>query len=419
MSRPTVLARGVRALGRRNAACPTGDTTFRGLAVALAILLLLPAGVTPARANDLSESPCTAGDVEIVGNGIVVNEPCVAPASGVFSATVQFTVRNNTSTPRYCISLHLVPDGSVITAPIDIVLKDANLSSNAPGKTGSQKYRDTIMYDTITDYPTNAGVVCFGQPGVVKGKCAPGSCTTVAWNTSTSSSACTTADQNPPGGQCRHQQICIVGYGASLACIAGCNVTCGSSSTLRATVQAPADRGPFTFKLEGSDGSSTTQSAYGDASGNKSVDFEVNPTLGPSTGYTLTVTDKNGCTRTATASVSVTTATASITAPASPGCNGVLSFTASVSGFSGCAFTWKVDGQSLAAFLAAAGSDNGGVARTSGSANETLAFRDLDNACHTIEVTASCPNGTQTPCTARASTTVKQCVNPTLGCPVQ
>jgi hypothetical protein len=419
MSRLTLLPSGVRSLGRRIAACLTGDTTFRGLAAALAVLLLLPAGVSPARANDLSDYPCTAGDVEIVGNGIVINEPCVTPASGLFNATVQFTVRNNTGTPRYCISLHLVPDGAVITNATDIVLRDANGSSNAPGKSGNAKYLDTVMYGTITSYPTNAGVVCFGQAGVVKGKCAPGGCTTVSWNTSNSASGCTTADQSPPGGQCRHQQVCIVGYGASLACIAGCNVTCGSSSTLRATVQAPADRGPFMFKLEGSDGSSTTQSAYGDASGSKSVDFEVNPTLGPSTSFTLTVTDKAGCTRTATASVSVTTATATITAPASPGCNGVLSFTASVSGFAGCSFAWKVDGQSLAAFLAAANGDAACVARASGSSNETLAFRDLDNACHTIEVTASCPNGTQTPCTAKASTTVKQCVTPTLGCPVQ
>ena len=88
------------------------------------------------------------------------------------------TVRNNTSTSRYCIALHLVPDAVVLTAPYDVVLHDVGGSSTAPGKSGSAKYKDTVMYGTITDFPCNAGVVCFGQSGVVRGKCAVGTCTT-------------------------------------------------------------------------------------------------------------------------------------------------------------------------------------------------------------------------------------------------
>src|SRR5438093_1622248 len=64
-------------------------TAFLGL---LAAVVLLVGPARDARANDLSGSPCTAGDVEIVGSGIIVNEPCVCPASGTFNATVQFTV---------------------------------------------------------------------------------------------------------------------------------------------------------------------------------------------------------------------------------------------------------------------------------------------------------------------------------------
>jgi hypothetical protein len=419
MSRYALLPRGIRSLVARLAAGLAGGATSRALAAGVAALLLVTTGAAPARANDLSGSPCTAGDVEIVGNGIVINEPCICPASGTFNATVEFTVRNNTGTPRYCISLHLVPDGVVATQAFDVILVDVNGSSNAPGKSGNQKYRDTIMRGTILNYPCNAGVTCFGEAGVVKGKCAPNSCTTVSWNTSPGAAGCTKADENPPGGQCRHQQVCVVGYGASLACISGCIVNCGGSSTLRATVQAPAARGPFTFKLDGSDGSTQTQSAYGDASGSKDLDFTVNPTQSPSTTFTLTITDNAGCSRTATASVSVNSVSATITAPATPGCNGILSYSASVSGFSGCTFTWKVDGQTLAAFLAAEAADAACVAKASGTSGEMLDFRDLDNTCHTIEVTASCANGTQTPCSARASTTVKQCVTPTLGCPVQ
>ena len=60
-------------------------------------------------------------------------------------------------------------------------------------------------------------------------KCAPNTCTTISWNTSPGASGCTTADQSPPGGQCRHQQVCIVGYGATLACVSNCTVTCGGT----------------------------------------------------------------------------------------------------------------------------------------------------------------------------------------------
>jgi hypothetical protein len=375
----------------------------------LSALAILGTVVAPVRANDLSDLPCTAGDVEIVGNGIVINEPCVCPPGGVFNATVQFTVRNNTSTTRYCISLHLVPDGAVVPTEIDVVLRDASGNSNAPGKSGNAKFKDTVMYGTIPNYPCNAGVVCFGQAGVVRGKCAPGTCTTISWGTSPGGSGCTTADQSPPGGQCRHQQVCIVGFGARLSCIENCSVTCGSSSTLRACVDGPADRGPYTLVLAGSDGSSQTQSAYGDASGATCLNFTVNPTQSPATTYTLTVVDKAGCTRTATATVNVASATPTITPPANSGCNGVLVYTAAVSGFTGCNFTWTVDGQAMATFAAGGAADDARIARVSGSGNSTFSFRALDNVCHAIRVVASCASGSQTPCSGSASTTAKQC----------
>ena len=389
---------------------------FRLCVTALAGLLLLPLGVVPTRANDLSESPCTAGDVEIVGDGIIINEPCVVPASGLFNATVRFTVRNNTSTGRYCISLHLVPDGAVIATPIDVVLRDANGGSTAPGKSGGQRYRDTVMFGTIANYPASAGVVCFGQAGVVRGKCAPNACTTVAWSTSPGAAGCELPDQNPPGGQCRHQQVCIVGFGATLACVSNCNALCGSAATLRACVEGPADKGPFQMALVGSDGSSYQQSTYVDATGGKCVEFTVNPTQSPTTTYTLTVTDRAGCTRVDTASVSVTSVTPTITAPTSSSCNGVLSYTASVSGWSGCTFTWTVDGVAYGTFATGGNADDARVARVKGAGNSTFEFRALDNACHTIGVRSSCASGTQTPCSGTASVTVKQCASPTFGC---
>jgi hypothetical protein len=400
-------------------AMPLGKTS-RLLAFVTRSLIALAAiaslGARPAAANDLSDYPCTAEDVEIVGNGIVVNEPCVCTPTGRFGATVQFTVRNNTSTSRYCISLHLVPDGVVITSPLDVVLRDVNGVSTAPGKSGGAKYKDTVMFGTIADYPCNSGIVCFGQAGVVRGKCSPGQCTTVSWNTSPGNADCTAADQSPPGGQCRHQQVCVVGFGATLACTANCSVVCGSSSTLRGCVVGPADRGPYTLTVAGDDGSSQTQSSFGDPSGTTCVNFTVNPTKSPTTTYTLTVTDKNGCTRTATTTVSVSATTVNLTAPTDPGCNGIYVYTASVTGRTGCTFTWTIDGQSPATFAAGGAADDARVARVSGTGSNTLAIRALDGACHTVEVTASCANGSQTPCAGRGSATVKQCVGNTASC---
>ncbi|HET9325918.1 MAG TPA: hypothetical protein VFQ05_04030 [Candidatus Eisenbacteria bacterium] len=395
---------------------PLGRKTSLAFHTLVALAMLLGQIPGNAFANDLSTLPCTAEDVEIVGSGIVINEPCSCTPGSTFNATVQFTVRNNTSTGRYCISLHLIPDGVVLTQPVDVVLRDINGVSTAPGKSGGARYKDTIMYGTIPNYPCNAGITCFGSAGVVRGKCSPGECTTVSWNTSNGAATCTVADQSPPGGQCRHQQVCVIGYGATLQCTANCNVSCGNSATLRACVVGPMDRGPYQMTLVGDDGSSATQSTFGDASGTACLNFTVNPTKSPTTTYTLTVTDKNGCTRTATASVGVTPTTATITPPANPGCNGVLVYTASVSGQT-CSFTWTVDGQSLATFLAGGGADDARVARVSGTGSTTFAFRALDGACHTIGVTASCPNGNQTPCTATASTKVKQCVGNTTNCP--
>ncbi|HEY6194504.1 MAG TPA: hypothetical protein VI504_05620 [Candidatus Eisenbacteria bacterium] len=376
--------------------------------------LTLSAGA--AYANDLSTDPCTAGDVEIVGSGIVINEPCVCTPGGFFSARVQFTVRNNTSTGRYCIALHLVPDGSVLAVPTDLILEDANGSSTAPGKSGKENYHDTVMYADIPNFPCSQGMVCFGQAGVVRGKCTPGSCTTISWNTSPGAAGCASADQSPPGGQCRHQQVCVVGYGATLACVTNCTAICGTSSVLQACAIAPAARGPFTLTLAGSDGSSQSQSAYGDATGMVCLNFTVTALQSPTTTYTLTVTDRQGCSRTATASVSVTANTVTITPPTGPGCNGVLAYTAAVSGQSGCSFTWTVDGQALATFTAAGGADDARVARASGTGNNVLEFRALDGTCHTIAASANCSIGGAGACGATGSITAKECVTPTLGC---
>lgn len=293
-----------------------------------------------ALANDLSGNPCTAQDVTVDPQAFVVNEPCICTGT-TFPASVAFVVSNHTGTSRYCVTLH-IPPGFGVPAQ-DVVLT---------GPTGSeiQAGQTITMTGQVTGFPCNAGEVCLGSPGSDgRKKCDPNTCLTVAWNTSPNASC---PDTSPPGGQCRHQRICIFGFGATLACTAGCTPSCGGTATLQACVTAPATRGPFTFTLDGSDGSHQVQSGVaGEADGTTCVNFTV--TVTQNTTYTLTVADKDGCTRTATTSLSTTaldTPTLSVTGPDCSGnttitvtnCDSNLTYTFTESGSplgTGCSLT--------------------------------------------------------------------------------
>ena len=346
-------------------------------------------GPSVALANDLSTSPCTAEDVQIIGPGIVVNEPCNRSGGNTFPAKVQFTVRNNTSTGRYCVALHLIATtvNGVRLNPGDLILRDASGSSTAPGKSGGESFRDTVMFATIPNFPCNAGLVCFGSAGVTRGKCAPNTCTTIAWNTSPNAAGCTTADQSPPGGQCRHQQVCVQGFGATLACTANCTPTCGGTATLRACVSAGANEGPFTYLLTGTDGSSQS---FGPTS-DRCHDFQVKVTQ--NTTYTVKISRGDSCFRTASVSLNASPISVALALTGNTNCDGVLTFTANVTGGNGCSFEWKVDG-----------------AVVSGVTGNVLTYQPrLDGANHIVSVTANCGG-----CTATASKTVKQCVTTTV-----
>ena len=362
-------------------------TLFKGAALGTAAAAMatggrMAFGPLTAFANDLSNLPCTANDVQIIGTGIVVNEPC--DCTGTFTAEVQFTVRNITSTGRYCVSVHL-NDGR------DILLIAPDGTSTAFGKAQGEDFRDTVMTGTLVNFPCGAGVVCFGQEGVTRGKCDPGTCSTVAWSTSPGAADCESPDLSPPGGQCRHQQICIQGRGnTTLDCDVtttdieeSCAVECGSSTTLRLCTTSDPLLGPFTYTLDGQSFGPTTATCH---------DFVVGP-ITETTTFTGCVTDASECEKCDSVEITTTDLTATIRVDGGTNCDGVLTLTASVQGGSGCSFTWTEGGTTL-------------------GTGPTLSYGPvLDGVCHTITVAAVCGG-----CDASASVNISQCAETTVGC---
>jgi hypothetical protein len=346
-----------------------------------------------AYADNLSSLNCTANDVRIVGPGQIINEPC--NCTGTFNAQVRFRVINNTGTTRYCVTVHFcpgtLPDGSVFD-PGDVQIGDI------PPKS------DAFYTVTIPNYPCGSGLVCFGACGTgtdpvtglpdcsfAKGEACPAGacCTTISW------------DVNPGcpsrviSSKCRHQQVCIQGRGrTTVDCDinatgnqTNCAVPCGATATVRVCTTEAASFGPFTFTLDGQ-----TFTGPGPCH-----DFTVGP-ITQDTTLTATVRSNDGCTKSATVTLTTTPLTASIAVSGNQACDdgSNVTFTASVSGGSGCSFQWSVDGTAVPGATSAAFSYPA----------------DPDNLCHTVSVHAVCGG-----CTADASTTVKQCINTTSPCP--
>jgi hypothetical protein len=289
-------------------------------------------GPASALADDLSGLGCTANDVRIVGPGIVLNEPCTC--TGTFDADVQFHIINNTGTTRYCVTVHLCPafdaNGNQIFPQKDIVVGDipANFDGNK-----------TV---TITGYPCGSGLVCFGSAGsqpdgsFLKGEACPTGkcCTTITWNVKASDPCPDTTRQIT--SKCRHQQVCIQGFGITATCADGscaarslsngcCSVACGASLNVKITatgssgaacgtpltisVKRPGETGFTNVTLNGS-------GCYVDSS----------PVQGT---YTFRATDCHGCFRDTTLAVCVSTITTPTLSAPTLDCSGVATFTVS------------------------------------------------------------------------------------------
>jgi hypothetical protein len=344
-------------------------------------------GPLSAFANDLSTYPCTANDVTLDTTGTVLNEPCTCSPGETFPALVQFDVTNHTATGRYCITLHLTASGSIPAQDVILYTSPGGTSSTLPANS------TTTMFGTILNFPCSAGLVCFGTEGTVRGKCsAAGTCSTIAWSTTPGDAGCTTPDQKPPRGQCRHQNICVQGFGATLTCVSDpCAIPCGGSVDLKLCVTGGV--APYTFTLsDGQTSGSTSDTCY-------------TFTVKAAGSYTGTVTDSQPCSRT---SNSVVVSAAGITATISvsnngPCTDGLLVFSTSVEGQTGCGFTYQIDGKD------AVGSNTDDlIVRLDTPAKGQLTYRNLDGACHTISVSADCSG-----CADTDSIDITQCVNTT------
>jgi hypothetical protein len=385
-------------------------TFFKGAALGTAAAAMyaggrMAFGPLTAFANDLSNYPCTANDVQLTGTGVVVNEPCIC--SGTFTATVAFEVFNNTNTNRYCVTLHLVASSSGGVPAQDVILYTSPGGTNSTVPPGT-----TTMYGQITSFPCNTGgtLVCFGAPGTAdRGKCDPGTCSTVAWSTTPGDAGCTSPDQSPPHGQCRHQQICVRGFGIDVVCadascaektLTGgcCSVPCGG--VLRVKVTASGQSGatcstPLTISVQrpgatGFTNVTLTNGCYVDSS----------PVAGT---YTFRATDCHGCFREDTLVVCVLSASIAAPTLSSNPCSGLAVFSpGAVTGGTGpFTYSWSLDGGP--AVTGATFTYHPTVAPTTG----------LDTSCHSLVVTVTDVNG----CTATSpAVTFSQCINTTTGC---
>ena len=378
-------------------------TLFKGAALGTAAAAMYEGGKLfgplAAYAHDLSALNCTANDVRIVGPGIILNEPCTC--SGTFNAQVQFHIINNTGTNRYCVTTHLCAGrnaaGQIVVPAQDIVFGDipANFDGN--------------VVVSLANYPCGSGLVCFGAAGsgadggFAKGEACPAGqcCTTITWNVKASDPCPDTTRQI--SSKCRHQQVCIQGRGiTTVDCdtsTAGnqsdCTVPCGSNASVRVCTTSAANLGPFLFQLG-------TQSHQGVA-GETCHTFTVGP-ITDTTTLTATVTDASGCARTASVTLRTTAISPVLSVAGTGACDGKLTFSAAAAGFTGCTFTYTIDGGSIA-------DANAAGAEITANNDGTLSYRWLDGDCHTVAVAAACGA-----CSGGDSMTVEQCVNTTTEC---
>jgi hypothetical protein len=372
-------------------------TFFKGAALGTAAAAMyaggrMAFGPLTAYGDVLTNVNCTANDVRISGPGIILNEECTC--TGTFNAQVRFRIINNTGTTRYCVTVHLCDgvdeDGNVVFPATDLVF--GNIAPNF----------DDFVTVTIPNYPCGAGQVCFGvagsgtDGGFAKGEtCPPGECCTViSWNVRPND-PCPLPHEDVIKSKCRLQQVCIQGRGdTTIACpAAGCAVPCGGNIGLTVCTDEPSSEGPFIIQLFECGGTTPLQS-FGPTT-DKCHTFTVSPTGNTCYfGRVISTQDTPDCVKDSDqVTVTVTNITPTITVTGNDGCTtGVLTLTASPAGCD--SYTWFID-----------------EVQQTATGNPFTYQPDADNTCHTVRVHVNCDG-----CEADARTTIRQCVQTTVGC---
>ena len=321
-------------------------------------------------------------------------------STGTFDAIVAFPVVSTQNATRKCIALH-VPGRTD-----DIILR--NTEAEAIAGAGNSFFTGSgtgTMYAKITGFPCSATqLVCLGAE------------TVTAWETSNQTSLqCTTADQNPPGGQCRREDICVQPFNVTLDCDA---VLPGPdrlhrglrkhTTLVAAAATAPILSGtPLTYKLYLGAGPAGRCSATGPAAATTLHLHQRRGHAGASTIYTVQLIDarNSDCTRTAQVTVTATALDITSATGTPPACDGGAStLTACSTGATDVTFRFSEGGTPLGTAPRDA---------TTGCGSISVVLRP---GPHTINVAASNAAGTCTD-TAQITLTVPTQVTAALAAP--
>ena len=276
----------------------------------------LKLGALSGLAHTDNKSPCSAGDIELTG-GQIVNEPCEC-AGGTFPAVAQFQVRNDNNANRLNITLHMGPGGTF--GGQDFVLRtgsDGLSGSCSIGGLGTTQTMYAFLGNLSCDFAS---------------ECYPG--TVIAFQTANNqgdSENCSVPLTKYPGGQCRRQEVCIIGFDADLTCSTvgcggapsdGCTVPCGGILYLQASAVGGTvgSNGTYRYVVTAPDGEAFDSGA---GQGGSFCFTITNPTSGT---YTLQAFDSNGCVRTDTTGVTVVEIPAPVLVAGTPDCAGTATF---------------------------------------------------------------------------------------------
>jgi hypothetical protein len=287
-------------------------------------------GASSAFADNLSTLGCTANDVQLLGAGQILNEPCNCAPGTSFTAQVAIPIFNNSSSDRNCVQLHLCDTLVSISPTQTVTLSFPDpilLTSSIAGKT-------TSTVTVSLGWFCGLGNVCFGSPVTFNNAgnptCTGACCIVITWRVPGQDTNCNNKVSYIKSKCGMPGVFCITGRQNGLICNGNCGAGCGGVSTLVASQTGGG--APFVFCLNSDATSTACQTVTSGLGG--TVSFMVTTTS--CTTYTVVETAGTG-----TAICHVTKlltlcpsplGSLTVTAPSTADCSGTFCVTATVSG---------------------------------------------------------------------------------------